>query len=163
MNLIHELSFHRLGGWQGQYDRIIRWRDKFNSLTFDEKNIEKAHEYLDFMYACFQSIFHLKDWLIQESSIKKDEVFEFINSNKEIGICRDICNGTKHYNITSPSVDEKFGFIRSYNPFHKQFNSPKWNVVLCAGGETYKPIDLINKCIILWNEFIALKLNLNKS
>ncbi len=162
MQSIQEISAHRNNGWQGQYNRVRRWADKFKKLSFVEDQGETTHYYFDTMYACFQNIFFLKDWLLEESPLTLGDLNEFVKGHKEIGICRDICNGTKHYNISNPSVDKEFGVIKQYNPYHKLWNTEKWEIIICSGGDTFKPLDLINKCIDLWDDFIAVKLNLRK-
>ena len=141
----------------------MRWIERFKSLASEEaKSSDKSHAYYDTMYACFQNIFFLKDWLIHETELNSADLTAFISSNKEIGICRDICNGTKHYNITNPSVDSEFGVIRQYNPYHLLWNIPEWEIIICAGGNIYEPYDLIIKCVEAWDLFIFEKLKLEK-
>lgn len=106
-----------------------------------------------------QCIF-LKDWVIQNTALTSDDLNTFINKNKELGVCRDICNGTKHYNVSNASIDKELGIIRQYAPFHKVWDVAEWEIIVCAGGDTYKPKDLINKCVELWSNFIEDKLNL---
>ena len=142
---------------------MIRWAEKFSTLDKQQSGFnEKTHEYFDMMYACFQNIFFLKDWLKNDTIISKNDLEEFINGNKEIGVCRDICNGTKHYNITNSSIDSEFGIIKQYNPHHKIWDQSEWEIIICAGGSIFKPRELIKTCIDLWDEFISEKLNLEK-
>ncbi len=163
MQIIQELSAHRHGDWQGQYNRMMRWVQRFRELCKNEaKSSEKSHAYFDTLYACFQNIFFLKDWLRENTSLSSDDLNAFINSNTEIGVCRDICNGTKHYNISNPSIDNQFGVIRQYVPFQKTWDVAEWEIIICAGGQIYKPEDLILKCIEHWDNFIIEKLNLEK-
>lgn len=163
MRIIQESSTHRQGNWQGQYNRMVRWVNRFQELSQQEvKSSEKTHIYFDTLYACFQNIFFLKDWLRENTPISSHELNTFINSNEEIGVCRDICNGTKHYNISNPSIDDKFGIIKQYVPFNKKRDVAEWEIIICAGGRIYKPDDLIFRCIKLWDDFIRSKLNLEK-
>ena len=165
MKSIQEISAHRNDGWQGQYNRMMRWFNMFRQLNLEEdKSSAKTHEYFDTMYACFQNIFFLKDWLKQDTSLTAKDLNAFINANKEIGICRDICNGTKHYELSDASVDNEFGIIRQYNPHPGVLGNPnsEWEIIICAGGDIYKPVDLISKCIDLWDCFITDKLNLER-
>jgi hypothetical protein len=161
MKSIQENSAHRHDGWQGQYNRMMRWTKWFKELAFKEnKSCEKTHLYFDTMYACFQNIFFLKDWLIQETSLTTGDLNSFIKAHKEIGVCRDICNGTKHFNITDESVDKEFWIIRQFNPYNRDIS--EWEIIICAGVDIYKPYELIVKCIDLWEKFISDKLNLEK-
>lgn len=163
MKTIKNESAHRYGGWQAQYNRMMRWVDRFKELSSKEhKESAKTHLYFDTMYTCFQNIFFLKDWLLHDTSLTSKDLNNFIDSNKEIGVCRDICNGTKHYDISSPSIDKEFGIIRQYDPHHDLWDSSEWEIIICAGGEIYKPYDLISRCIDLWDKFISNTLNLEK-
>ena len=96
MKILQEISSHRQGGWEGQYNRIIRWIYRFQKIERSELfNEEKSQDYFDTLYACFQNIFFLKDWLKNNTTLTSIKLNEFINTNKEIGLCRDICNSTK--------------------------------------------------------------------
>lgn len=139
----------------GQYERMMRWAQRFKEISSeDEYKSEKTLAYFDIMFACFQNIFFLKDWLSETSIITKRELNLFINSTKEIGICRDICNGSKHYKISNASVDNEFGIIRNYDPFHKVWGISKYHIVIYAESDSYKPYELILKSIELWGNFI---------
>ncbi|UTA69060.1 hypothetical protein [Emticicia sp. 21SJ11W-3] len=164
LETIRDLSAYRQDNWHGQYDRMLRWAERFRAISQQEIQIpNKSHTYFDTMYACFQNLFFLKDWIIKNSDLPNDDLNNFINNNEEIGICRDICNGTKHYNISHPSVDENFGIIHQYLPYHKVWNVAPYEIIICAGGKIYKPIELIEKCINIWDTFIYENLNLTGS
>jgi hypothetical protein len=156
MKIIQELSAHRQGGWQEQFNRINRWIDKFTYLEKSEEIAQdKSQEYFDTMYVCFQNMYILRDWLINTTSLTKEDLNKFIKDNKEIGICRDICNGTKHFNINNPSIDAEFGIIKGFNPLSSLNGLPTHYIIICAGGDQIKPLDLIKKSLELWETFIS--------
>lgn len=160
MSIIQDLSAHRNSGWKGQYARIIRWIDRFKEIEYRERlNSDKSHIYFDTLYSCFQNIFMLKDWLLCNTSLKKQELNDFINNNIEIGICRDISNGTKHFDINHPSVSEHFGIINEFNPMSSFNKSSIKTIVIISAGYKYKPIDLIDSAMRLWDDFIYEKLS----
>jgi len=147
-------SIHKHKGWKGQYQRMIRWFNKFkntNPGNFETFDIDEQH---DVLYACFQNIFHLKDWLENNANIDKKIINKFINNNLEMRLCRDICNGTKHFELTMASVDNDFTITREFDPFHKVFNSDKYKVIILAGGHKYELKELAWNCIQLWDSFI---------
>lgn len=162
MEILKELSAHRQNGWKGQYNRMIRWSKRFQEIASKNQDENKDHIYYGFFYASLQNIFFLKDWLKHDTNISNQELNHFINNNWEIGICRDICNGTKHFEINNPSIDSDFSIIREFNPFHKTLNQTSYKIVILAGGRKIEPFQLISKCIKLWNEFIDSKLAVNK-
>lgn len=103
-SFLHDISAHTQGGWIGQYCRAQRWIGRFKELKYMES--ANNDNYFDIMYACFQNIFYIKDWLVNDSSINLDKnlLHRFIKDNLEIGVCKDICNGTKHLTLNSNSV-----------------------------------------------------------
>lgn len=153
-------GIHKKEKWVGQYKRIERWVKKYNDFDPEQINdISNQEEYFDIIYACFQNIFYLKDWLKESNLFSNTELNEFINNNIEIGICRDICNCTKHFNINHPSVDSNFGFAREFNPMSAINKKPKINLVILANGRTYEVDAIIRKCIELWRDLILTKSN----
>jgi len=163
MSIIQEITAHRIDGWQGQYNRMMRWVGRFRELSRSEyRSDTKTHDYFDTLYACFQNIFMLKDWLLQNTELTNNDLNQFVNNNIEIGVCRDICNGTKHYNISSPSVTEHFGIIREFNSLNSSNNTPKFRIIVISGGKKFMLLSLIEKSVELWGRFIENKLSLKK-
>jgi len=147
-------SIHKYQGWEGQYYRMRRWFEKFQKTqpgNFEDPQINEEH---DILYACFQNIFYMKDWLHHSAKISKAELNNFININLELKICRDICNGTKHFNLNSASVDDDFTIIREYNPFHKILEQDECHLIILTGGHKFELKHLAWQCINLWDEFI---------
>lgn len=148
-------SVHKHGGWKGQYRRMIRWYEKLkqsNPGNFESSDIFEHH---DILYACFQNIFFLKDWLIHDANLTSKAVNDFVNENLELQLCRDICNGTKHFNLNNASVEADFTIIREYNPFHKQLKEQPYNVIILSDGHKFELKKLASQCIQLWNGFIT--------
>ncbi len=147
-------SVHKNQGWVGQYRRMIRWYNKFlatNPGDFEDPNIEDAH---DTMFACFQNIFILKDWLHHGASIPKKVLNDYIEANVELKVCRDICNGTKHFNIKDASIDNDFTIIREFEPFHKALGRDKNKIIVLTGGHKFDLKSLAGTCIKLWEDFL---------
>jgi hypothetical protein len=148
-------SIHKSKGWQGQHQRMIRWYNKFkatNPGAFENIAIDEHH---DILYACFQNIFHLKDWLINDAKVSKKIIYDYLDSHIELQLCRDICNGTKHFEITKGSAIEKdFTIIREYEPYYKLKGSDKNKIIILSGGYKYDLKELAWTCINLWEKFI---------
>lgn len=147
-------SVHKDGGWKGQYWRMIRWHKKFIATNPGDFESPGIHEQLDIVYACFQNIFFLKDWLIHDAHLSSTLLNDFINNNIELQLCRDICNGTKHFNLNHASVDADFTIIREYNPFHKVWNEQRNNAIILSGGHKFELKKLASDCISLWDLFL---------
>ncbi len=147
-------SVHKHQGWIGQYHRMLRWYEKFkvtNPGDFENPNIDEQH---DILFTCFQNIMILKDWLHYSGSIPKSELNDYFNQNLELRVCRDICNGTKHFVLTNASVDDDFTIIREYDPFHDDLDMEKNKTIVLSGGYKFELKELAWKCIELWKVFI---------
>lgn len=150
-----QLSAHTYNGLENQYQRMIRfYKRAINSTdSIDE---------LDFLTAFFQNCFHLKDWLIiyDVDAEIKTKVNNLINSNDELKMCRDICNGMKHLRLTNPSIDNNFAFFKEYDPFTKKMDSKDYHWVVYFKEKKFKLLEISNKCINIWNNFLFSSLQL---
>mgnify|MGYP001602997357 CR=1 FL=1 len=75
--------------WEEQYKRILRYRNRLDQKRQLIGELKAFHDslYLDDMYACIQSIHHMKDWLISSHALSNSDVNKFIESNKELKVC----------------------------------------------------------------------------
>ena len=150
-----------------QFERMKRWYEVLKEISISNGPESQADYQVDCIYAFFMNCFHLKDWLISSGVISKNEVNSFINSNEEMKICRDLCNGSKHLNLNNPSIgrDDKCGcgwhgvtLHREYDPFYQTIESPKplkkFNYVILADFERFNVFSLADKCFNLWEEFM---------
>lgn len=55
--------------------------------------------YEDDLISFFIHCYHIKDWVVQSGEIEKRVAEEFINTQKALKICADICNGSKHFKV----------------------------------------------------------------
>ena len=91
-----------------QLDRTKRYLKRFTDLTNGIPHTHDTQYYDDEVYAFFQNCYHLKDWIIHDPICHKwSSVEKFINSDKDLQICADICNNQKHLKLTkSPRSKE---------------------------------------------------------
>jgi hypothetical protein len=110
-------SAHKNGGWQGQYQRLRRWHRLVHRVGRAKTEAIDAEQEHDFLYAYFQNYYYLRDWLPNSGTVTTEALNEFFRLNEPMGVCRDICNGTKHWRIDHrPSVDADFSMGREYVP-----------------------------------------------
>jgi hypothetical protein len=109
----------------------------------------------------FMHCYHVKDWLIALHG-NKQQTEDFINSNEELRICADICNGAKHYKIT--------GELRSGSHQKVEVATLKSSTWITGSGgievhqckfsvisesKTYDALQLAIKCMELWKFYVA--------
>jgi hypothetical protein len=148
----NDLSFHRQGGWRSQFYRLQRWHTRVKFLGAGVSPDEQ-----DVFYAFFQNCFTLKDWLKNSGAAGAADLNAFVDSYKEISACRDLANGTKHYNVTAASIDPGFFICREYvspdSPTARSGSNSR--PILCAGGIQWDLFDLVDRCMELWIEFLT--------
>ena len=115
-----KISIHNSGGWKGQYDRMKRWDKRLENYNCTITDVNHLNDFLDTLYSTYQNIFHLKDWLYNDKIFDQRTLNNFVNKNTEIGLCRDIANGTKHFTLDKNfSVCDNFLIMPMWDPSSK--------------------------------------------
>lgn len=140
-------SMHRNGAWSGQLERVRRWHNRLMAAARGETYLES--DLNDFAFAFFQNCLHLRDWVQQTSSIPRSDL-DVLFARVEMKVCRDLANGTKHLNITRPSVDAEFSIVREYDPQARY----RYRPVVFAGDERHDLLDLACRCLEAWESFL---------
>ena len=91
-------------GYRHQLDRARRFLDR---VLVGYEGLEDLNEveFQDMMWAFFQNCWHVKDWLHHDplaSTGQKTSAIALAHQSGALTICRDLCNGTKHLNLTNP-------------------------------------------------------------
>jgi hypothetical protein len=108
-------------GYQDQLKRAYRWLARLESKSTYSTNdinnplpLEDLEEYEDFLYALFQNCWHVKDWILSDSSAPKtlkDAVRRVVEEGAidALMLCADVANGSKHVSGPKPRRDAKRG------------------------------------------------------
>ena len=116
-----------------------------------------ADDCRDIVLSFFQNCYHLKDWLKNDANgaFQRFAVEQFVNENRELRLCADICNGSKHLKLTKPprsnesprlgaqSVRVDLGAQRSMYSF-----------VIDTTSDQIDALELARECCLLWQQFI---------
>lgn len=143
-----------------QFRRLERWNKILNEIRVSNSPDEMADYQVDCIYSFFMNCYHLTDWLknTEPKQIDENKIYDFINKNRELKICHDVCNGSKHLNLKRPKCGGMLTLHREYDPFHEIIKSDKplhnSNYVLIADGEKFDVFDLANRCLELWQKFL---------
>jgi hypothetical protein len=145
-----------------QYDRMKRWYDRFAALDQGRSHDMPSDNYLDEIYAFFMNCYHLKDWLMNDTTVAhaiQQAVEPHINSSCPLKLCADICNSMKHLRLTSNRSGE--------NPV---FGRKQFSVVLGTGPTTVSlkyeidtasgvidAFQLATECVDAWDTFLSAK------
>ncbi len=85
-----------------QYERVQRWHRRIHAVDWSVDPIPETA--FDDVYAFFQNCFALRDGLIATNASLTEETHAAVRSSQALRICRDLCNATKHFNISKPST-----------------------------------------------------------
>ncbi len=72
-----------------------------------ETEINKINDFFDFLEASFQSCWHVKDWIRNDSSIDeatRDSIWQEVQRTEVLLIVADLANGTKHL-VRDPKLE----------------------------------------------------------
>ena len=148
-----------ISSYRDQWGRLKRSHQRLKQMDEGQADDIHSENYRDEIYAFFMNCHHLKDWLINDPGFpaSKTEVDCYINSNKELQICADICNAHKHFRLSKPrSAEEpKVGDLN----IESKLTARRVGVVRIEFtiDTTSGPVDgfkLATKCVELWRTFI---------
>lgn len=148
------LGAHLINGWPGQFDRMERFYARFIQA-------EDAQDALDYALTFFIYAHSLREWIVKYEQLDKatfdDRWTDFVSRYPEMKVSRDICNVTKHMQLTQPaSVDNHFAVIWVYDPFVKK--KSEW--VIYFGDRRMSLGTLMHQILTGWKSFIAQELKI---
>jgi hypothetical protein len=146
--------------YREQYDRLKRWYDRFIAINEGRLHDTPSDNYLDEIYAFFLNCYHLKDWIRNDSTVPTDIqqlVEPYINSNRSLKLCADICNSLKHLRLTSSRSGENPTFGKKQFALNLGAGLPTTISLKYEVDTNNGPIDafsLATDCITAWNTFL---------
>lgn len=150
-----------LSGWHEQYERMLRSHSRLVEIA-GGTTMANSDEARDALFHFFQDAYHLKDWLKKDPSVRRSDVEHFINSKKSLRLMADLCNGTKHFDLTtsrtgdvSTTFDSQSVTVRPATVGSKSAPRPHlhgWTVA--SGGRSLDAIELANKVLSKWTEWL---------
>jgi hypothetical protein len=160
-----------LNPWAEQWARVLRWYSLFEKTNAGREQDELTSEhYLDEVYAFFQNCFHLKDWLRQDpaSASAVGDVESVINNSLNLGLCADLCHGSKHMKLTRKvrvsrdtritHQDAQIGvhdYALGTGPEVPSTFAAQYQVE--AAGKTYDAFDIAKGCVAEWETYLKAK------
>jgi len=93
-------SSHLGTDWRDQWERVLRWHQRATAVraALPASGPAKTRA-LDDILAFFMNSYHLADWVHRDGAKPPQDVQTFIEGDSSMLVCRDICNGLKHYRL----------------------------------------------------------------
>ena len=143
-------SAHRGNGWPTQIGRAERWYTRMVSA-------ESFEDRMDFTISFFQNCYLIKEWLEKTGDVSRSELNSHQNDHFELRVCRDIANATKHFQLSSPSLEFEIAIGRE--SIVGQPGKTRIFVLADKDGdiEKFNANELARLCLDSWKKFVNLK------
>ncbi|MCD6229496.1 MAG: hypothetical protein J7K00_01690 [Candidatus Diapherotrites archaeon] len=98
-----------MGNYVEQYERMMRWYGRFKQINTGIPHKRSSDYYLDDIYAFFLNCYNLKDWILNDDSIKVDKKIleDKITKNNYLRVCADLANWLKHLYLKKTRKEKK--------------------------------------------------------
>jgi hypothetical protein len=153
---------------------MIRWFKKLQDIHQRKRLVNApVEEIMDEIAAFFQNCYYLKDWLLHDrvAKAKLDSLGmkidrDFINTDEDLKLLVDLCNGSKHMELKidqdtgilgrsgeNPKCPPAQHFKATFEPNGTNKFEVDWHIKTDVGKE-YSVIKLANRRIQKWDNFI---------
>ena len=143
------------GTYLEQLERTRRALSRLREVYRGRIHDNTSEQYRDDVLCFFQNCYHLKDWLKWDpSGLFKAGVEQYVNQNRELQLCADLCNGSKHLVLTTPRSSEhpRLGGQSAEIDVGAQEIRIRFAVDTDTGP--LDALDLATRCVDLWADFI---------
>ncbi|MDA0108973.1 hypothetical protein OH456_12460 [Vibrio sp. La 4.2.2] len=146
-----------------QYKRMLRYYERFEGINEGRSHSKASEFYDDDVYAFFQNCYHLKDWIKSDPDCNSWSCVEqFINENREMRICADLCNVLKHCSLIRSRSGDSPNFSGSHIDLEISESASEPTSVKIAikykvsssGGELEDAFEIATQCLTLWDAYI---------
>lgn len=165
---------------ESQFKRLERFYNKSIKYFSGESFSRSSEEVLDDVYSFFLVAYHLREWVKNDGKVSqeiKEKLPTFISDDSRIGlqICRDICNGFKHSNLSEKrnpnDVNIKINQIgdaifrvpikelkeinKKGETMHLKAEDAIYigDFIVSFKGRNYELEGVIKECMYTWNKF----------
>jgi len=141
-----------------QFERVKRYLNKVEDQDRD------STAYDDDLWSFFQNCYHLKDWIKNDLDIGdgiRKTVEKFVQSNKELRICADLANRSKHLELNEPPREDAKVTSRSVTIYAPTAGSDSVGTSTCehtitlGDGSKRIALDVARKAVKAWESFLS--------
>jgi hypothetical protein len=152
-----------------QFERVKRYLCKIDPPT---RYHGDQIEYEDNLWSFFQNAWHLKDWIKNDTLIKRIPIEKIVEKYNSLKICADMANRTKHHQLKNKRLDAMhfstdvivdipttlYDILTSDEkpyPIIKASGSTYNYVIEDVFGNKYKAIELAHEIVKDWEDIIS--------
>ena len=147
--------------WTDQWLRILRWRERVRQSRDQIRTDDLGTEgYRDEVFALYQAIWHLKDWLKNDTNLGPDlrrAVEVWVNEHGNLlKVAADVANGSKHMSQTT-GQQRAGGSSQTRNDvwiFVGEGVRTRFYIEDGRNGEDIEVVALADACLSEWQAFL---------
>lgn len=126
--------------------------------------VDSPDYYDDEVVSFFIYCYHIRDWILHLSKlpVSSKQIDDFINQHEELKICADFSNGEKHCHLkrsTRTGHQPHLGYreykVTHYTPESGISSRRKATYKILSGTKSFDVLELAERCVELWEEFIT--------
>lgn len=150
----------RGGGFREQYERMLRWFEKFEKISDGQEHTQDSDYYEDMMRAFFENCYYLKDWIKndRQSGIPPQDVEDFINNTPYMSLCADIANSHKHLRLIPwrerSQEDPTYGPRRFDLGLGRGVPHIRVTYIIDAVSGPLSAFEVAKECVDAWKAFL---------
>lgn len=157
-----------------QFERTKRYLARIEGLysgVFSASGHDRD-TYDDDVISFFIHCYHIRDWIIHlnKLGITVRQVDSYINEHKELRICADLANGSKHCKLTrslrtecQPHIAGKERRTSTWLTSNGGGEVMKSKYTVLSNTELLDALELAKECVNLWGSFIDKMKDHNKA
>jgi len=144
-----------------QFERVKRSLRKIEIENQDRDSTE----YDDDLWHFFQDCHHLKDWIINDPDIPDEvkgietkvgeNIEKFVSNNKELRVCADLANRSKHLELTRHSREDAKVTSRNVNIDLNLGTSTCEHIITLGNGRKRIALDVAREAVEAWESFLS--------
>jgi hypothetical protein len=150
----------RGGGFREQYDRMMRWFERFKRVNDGQQQTDDIEYHEDTMRAFFENCFHLRDWIKNDSKsgIPTKDVEDFITKTRYMKLCADVAISYKHMIVTKTP---RSGENPTLGPRHFTLSTGRGppygqvNYTISTRSGPRDAFQLAGECVDAWKAFLG--------
>jgi hypothetical protein len=142
-------------GWRSQWARVERRLEDVRAVYSGREG--GTDDAVDTTQSFFEAIHHLKDWLGNDlsSGLTKADGDRLIGGSKDLQLCADLANGSKHLKLTSSrSGDQTTTIGRNDVTISPETGVAHRFYVQSAGAE-YDVLKIADDAVDQWRRFLT--------
>jgi hypothetical protein len=145
--------------WTEQWNRLLRWQERVRRDRDDWQDSGMGTEhFLDELYATFQAIWHLKDWLRNDPhvTVTGQAIDDWLNSRDSVLlVAADLANGSKHFALTNPRSGDSHQTRKEIRVWVGQGVQATFYVRDGRSDAEWEAVTLADACIAEWRVFFS--------